>query len=432
MDPQGPPPPPPPPPPYFPPFPPVPPPQLRTHQNLLQSFPFTSEPTRETYRPWVSANAPTNRDLRIQTASLSHHLSEQGANFDAEVESQGRTPSATDARHARNLAELRVLWGSDVWWPAARFPPTTMPPTAKLCAAMLSLSREFRKHAPNQPLWDLWADGTAPAQQGFLTAAIRAWPGGRGRFQGDVVYQALRDLKAHFSAPALPPPPPAPAPAAPAAPAASAVSPAPPVPVPVQAQGRDQDQDQGQGEGQGEEEEEGRKEPESSGAAFGDDWSLSESLNLTVDFLPPAELPPAPTPSPPPPCYHSDSCSEVSMDGIISDYFTRPGVPAAPTTAKHRLRRLEALEAEYREQLGEDKKEKKEEAKKRALEARAAKPRVRPAKKAKMAKALAKAMVETFADEVETEFAGDVPAQRLEAMKKSLRVMNEKKLKELL
>ncbi|KAK1573079.1 uncharacterized protein LY79DRAFT_583903 [Colletotrichum navitas] len=186
---------------------------------------------------------------------------------------------------------------------------------------------------------------TPPGQQpGFLTAAILAVPNGRGRFHGDVVYQALRDLKTHFGV-LIPPPPPPPA----------------PVPVPVPA---------------------------------------------------PATVP-ATVPVP------------------VQDQVVRE-VPAAPATAKHRLRRLAALEAKFREQCREDERKKKEESKKRAREARTAKLLVRPSKKAKMAKTLAKAMVEAFSDTVEDDFAGDIPAQRLEAMQRSLRAMNEKKLKELL
>ncbi|KDN69106.1 hypothetical protein CSUB01_11991 [Colletotrichum sublineola] len=152
----------------------------------------------------------------------------------------------------------------------------------------------------------------------------------------------------------------------------------------------------------------------------------------TEDPLTDLKFPTLPTPSPPPPCYDSDSCSEVSVSGVIADYLARPGVPAAPTTAKHRHRRLDALEAKFQEQVAANKKKTKEEAKKRAREAKAAKPRIRPTKKAKMARDLANVMVDAFSERLETEFAGDLSAQRLEAVKRSLLALNVKKIKELL
>ncbi|KAK2023923.1 hypothetical protein LX32DRAFT_656579 [Colletotrichum zoysiae] len=80
-----------------------------------------------------------------------------------------------------------------------------MPLTAKLCASILPFPNEIRKRAPFPSLWDLWTD--ASAQQGFLVAAFRTVPGGRGHFRGDTACQALRDLRSSFCVPTEMPPP---------------------------------------------------------------------------------------------------------------------------------------------------------------------------------------------------------------------------------
>ncbi|KAK2051631.1 hypothetical protein LY76DRAFT_651143 [Colletotrichum caudatum] len=298
---------------------------------------------------------------------------------------------------------------------------------------MASLTKEFQKHAPNQSLWDLWSN----APTGFITAAIRAMPNSRGRFHSDVAYAALRSLKAYFGVPAVvpaprPPRPPAPAPALapPPCPAAKSTAPDP-------GPGPDQAQAQARGQGKTREgEEEQEEEPELPRLGFMEDLDMDLFLGSPLDdTLTDLKLPLCPTPSPPPPCYDSDSCSEISVSGVITDYFARPGVPANPTTAKRLNRRpktLKALRAKFREQLANDKRRDKRESKSRARKARAAKPRVRPTKRAKMARDLAKLIVDAFTEGVESEYARELSAQRVEAAKRSLRVLIAKKIKELL